>query len=87
MVSLSSSTAAMAFPIAWSDVTEEIVIGAVDDDEATVTAEGEAGVGDEAIVTGEPPGDDDDIVDVVDYVIVHEVVLLGLEVVRLITCR
>ena len=31
--------------------------------------------------------DDDDIVDVVDYVIVHEVVLIGLEAVRLITWR
>ena len=40
----------MACPIAWSDV-EEIVIGRVDD-EATVTAEGEAEGGDEAIVTG-----------------------------------
>ena len=31
--------------------------------------------------------DDDDIVDVVDYVIVEGVVLIDLEVVRLITCR
>ena len=31
--------------------------------------------------------DDDDIVDVVDYVIVDEVVLSDLEVVRLISCR
>ena len=31
--------------------------------------------------------DDDDIVDVVDYVIVHEVVLIDLEVVRLMACR
>ena len=31
--------------------------------------------------------DDDDIVDVVDYVIVQEVVLPGLEVVRRIACR
>ena len=76
----------MACPIAWSDV-EEIVIGRVDD-EATVTAEGEAEGGDEAIVTGESPvADDDDIVDVVDYVIVEGVVLIDLEVVRLITCR
>ena len=30
---------------------------------------------------------DDDIVDVVDYGIVEEVVLIDLEVVRLITCR
>ena len=66
MVSLSSSTAAMACPAAWSDATEEIVIGAADD-EATVTAEGEANGGDEAIVTGESPVvDDDDIDDVID---------------------
>ena len=31
--------------------------------------------------------DDDDIVDVVDYVIVDGAVLIDLEVVRLITCR
>ena len=58
------------------------------DDEATVTAEGEADGGDEAIVTGESPVvDDDDFVDVVDYVIVEGVVLIYLEIVRLITCR
>ena len=51
----------MACPAAWSDATEEIVIGAADD-EATVTAKGEADGGDEAIVAGESP--------VVDYVIV-----------------
>ena len=51
------------------------MIGRVDD-EATVTAEGGADGGDEAIVTGESPVvDDDDIVDVVDYVIVEGVVL------------
>ena len=53
-----------------------------------VTAEGEAEGGDEAIVTGESlVVDDDDIIDVVDYVIVEGVVLIDLEVVRLITCR
>ena len=58
----------MACPISWPDVIEEIVIGRVDD-EATVTAEGDADGGDEAIVTGESPVvDDDDIVDVVDYI-------------------
>ena len=31
--------------------------------------------------------DEDDIVGVVDWVVVHEVVLQALEVVRLITCR
>ena len=87
MVSLSPSTAAMACPTTSSDANGEIVIGSADD-EATVTAEGEADGGDEAIVTGESPVvDDDDIDDVVGYVIVHEVVLIGLEVVRLITCR
>ena len=75
----------MACPISGSDVIEEIVIGRVDDE---ATAEGEADGGDEAIVTGEPPVvDDDDIVDVVDYVIEEGVVLIDLEVVRLITCR
>ena len=49
---------------------EEIVIGRIND-EATVTAEGEAESGNETIVAGESPVvDDDDIVDVVDYVIV-----------------
>ena len=58
----------MACPISGSDLIEEIVIGRVDD-EATVIAEGDADGGDEAIVTGESPVvDDDDIVDVVDYV-------------------
>ena len=86
-MSRSFSTAAVACPISGSDVIEEIVVRATDD-EATVTAEGEAEGGDEAIVTGESPVvDDDDIVDVVDYVIVEEVVLIDLEVVRLITCR
>ena len=46
---------------------EGIVIGCVED-EATVTAEGEAEGGNEAIVTGQSPvADDDDIVDVADH--------------------
>ena len=69
IVSRFSSTAAMACPISWSDV-DEILIERVDD-EATVTAESEAEGGDKAIVTAESPVVyNDDIVDVVDYVIV-----------------
>ena len=76
----------MACPISGSDV-EEIVIGRVDD-EATVTAEGEAEGGDEAIVTVESPlVDGGDIVDVVEHVIVKGVVQSDIEVVWLITCR
>ena len=62
MVSLSSSTPAMACPTAWSDATGEIVIGAAGD-EATVTAEGEADRGFEAIVTGGSPVVADDGID------------------------
>ena len=53
IVSRSSSTAAMACPISWSDV--EVILNGRVDNEATVTAEGEAEGGDEALVTGESP--------------------------------
>ena len=64
------------------------MIGAAGD-EATVTAEGVAeGAVDDAIVTRDSPVvDEDDIVVVVDYVIVHEVEFQALEVIWLIICR
>ena len=52
------------------------------------TAAPEDNVGEDEAVSGVVAvSDDDDIVDVVDYVIVEGVVLIDLEIVRLITCR